>query len=525
MRILLLALAVALAAPAGAQSAPRFADLAGWWAADPMHGGESSHVALQLVEQNGKPKARLSLVAIGAYDIDLGEVTISGNSLDTKPLSFPLAWDADAQVLRGRLPADAAPVYDIPVEFRRGPALVKPAAVEWRAPRPVQRWSVATGAPVWAGLERDAASGLLFAGNDAGRVSTIGPEGRVRWTFETGGAIRAQPRVLGARVHVSSDSGYLHALESATGREAWRARIGADLPRRIPTSEAESRWDHYGSSVVADSARLYVASRDRNLYALDRETGREIWRVAAGDIMTATPALWRDLVIFAAFDGKVRAVAARDGAPRWTYDARLAVPGDVVVDEDRVLVGSRTYDLVALEAASGRELWKRYYWFSWIESPAVVRDGSIYTGSSDATAIYTRDRSGTLRWKTAVPGWPWPRVAVDGDWLVAGTVGAGKYLGARTGALVALDRGTGAVRWIHPGAPDPAAAAAATWGFGAAPLIADGVVYAAGLDGNVSAFSLRETRPRASRRRTSPGAASRRRRARPSSCCGRPSCP
>ena len=100
--------------------------------------------------------------------------------------------------------------------------------------------------------------------------------------------------------------------------------------------------------------------------------------------MTATPALHGDLVIFAAYDGKVQAVSAQRWRGAWTYDAKLGIAGDVVVSGDRVLVGSRSYDLIALDAATGKELWKHYYWFSWIESPPVVRDGVIYTGSSDA---------------------------------------------------------------------------------------------------------------------------------------------
>ena len=77
----------------------------------------------------------------------------------------------------------------------------------------------------------------------------------------------------------------------------------------------------------------------------------------------------------------------------------------MVVAGDRVLVGSRSYDLIALDAATGKELWKHYYWFSWIESPPVVRDGVVYTGSSDATNVYAINLAdGSLRWKTAVPG-------------------------------------------------------------------------------------------------------------------------
>ncbi len=485
-------LLLALSLPALAQSDLRFADLSGWWTANPTHGGESSPVALQFLEKDGKQEAHVSLIAIGAYDINLGEVVIDGNSIATKGLAFPLAWDPATKTLSGRIPAEAAPVYDIPIEFKKGAAVERPTARDWKtsAPRPKVKWAFDTGAAIWAGLERDESTGLLFVGNERGDLNAIDAAGKARWKFETGKPIRGQPKVIGRHVFVASDSGYLHKLELETGAETWRVRIDHGSDPRIPTNQEKTRWDRYGSSVVADGKTLYVASRDRNLYALDLATGRESWRVAAGDIMTATPALHADSVIFAAYDGKVQAVSARDGKPRWTYDAKLAVPGDLVIAGDRVLVGSRSYDLIALDAGTGRELWKRYYWFSWIESPAVVRDGVVYTGSSDATHVYAFDlATGASRWKSAVPGFAWQRPAVNEELVIAGTAGQGAYPGSRAGSLVALERASGAIRWIHLDPPsEERAKTHEPWGFGAAPVIADGVVYAADLDGKVFAF-------------------------------------
>ena len=101
---------------AGAASAASPQDLAGWWSADAVHGGESSHIALQIRARDKAPgetgalEARLWLMDIGAYDVGLGEVAINGDALDTKGLSFPLAWNADKQTLSGIIPAEAAPV-------------------------------------------------------------------------------------------------------------------------------------------------------------------------------------------------------------------------------------------------------------------------------------------------------------------------------------------------------------------------------------------------------------------------------
>ena len=98
----------------------------------------------------------------------------------------------------------------------------------------------------------------------------------MRWKFDTGKPIRAQPKVIGAHVYVASDSGYLYKLDRKTGAEAWRARIDNGSEPRIPTNQEKTRWDRYGSSVVADGKRLYITSRDKNLYALDMKSGREL---------------------------------------------------------------------------------------------------------------------------------------------------------------------------------------------------------------------------------------------------------
>ena len=481
-----------LSAVSQAQSpALDFATLDGWWSADPVFAGESAHVALHFESVDGKPVARLSLPAIAIYDISLGVVTITGNQVDTQPLSFPLTWDAKKNTLSGVLPKDAVPVYPIPIEFKRGEALVKPAPPTWNAPRPARQWSVEVGSPVWAGLARDPATRMLLVGTDAGVLHAIGEDGAVRWKYDAGGAIRSEPAVIAGHVYVSSDAGFTARLE-ANGHEVWRVKTDEVTAPRLPPTDEKTRWDRYGSGLVADGSRLYFASRDKNLYALDIKTGATLWKYAASDIMTATPALYRDLVLIADYAGKVQAISAADGKLRWTYDAKLAVPGDLVVDRDQVLVGSRSYDLIALDAATGRERWKHYYWFSWIESPPVVRDGIAYTGSSDATNVYAIDeRSGRLRWKTAVPGWAWPRTAVSDRFVVAGVSGSGAYPGFRAGALVALDRASGAVRWIDIEPPSQAVIDAGQyWGYVAAPLIAGKTVYAADLTGRVSAFKL-----------------------------------
>jgi outer membrane protein assembly factor BamB len=157
-----------------------------------------------------------------------------------------------------------------------------------------------------------------------------------------------------------------------------------------------------------------------------------------------------------------------------------------------VFAGSRTYELIALNADNGQELWKHYYWLSWIESPPVVRDGTVYTGSSDATKVYALDtNTGRSKWETHVPGWAWARTAVSDKWVVAGTVGKGPYPGPRAGSVAALDRNTGELRWMLLNPPSKAVLdAKQEWGFGAAPAVGNNVFYAADLTGRIYAIRL-----------------------------------
>lgn len=269
-KFILLAL---LSAASQAQSpALDFPTLDGWWSADPVFAGESSHVALHFETVDGKAVAKLSLPAIAVYDVSLGVVTITGNQVDMQPLSFPLTWDPKKKTLNGVLPKDAVPVYPIPIEFKRGAALVKPAPPTWKAPAPTRLWSVEVGSPVWAGLARDPASGLLLVGTDAGVLHAIGRDGAIQWKYDAGGAIRSEPAVIQRQVYVSSDAGFTARLD-ANGQEIWRVKTDEAPTPRLPPDDGKTRWDRYGSSIVADASRLYFASRDQHLYALDIKTG------------------------------------------------------------------------------------------------------------------------------------------------------------------------------------------------------------------------------------------------------------
>lgn len=466
-----------------------FAELTGWWSAEPVHNGQSSTVYLQFIEEDGKQVARLGMLAIGGFDTPFGTVTLSGDDLDMQPYPWPLAYDREHDTLNGFLPEATVPVHRIAVQFRRIDPPTRPASAVWKLPRPVLEWSTDLGSAVWAGLALDRNSGLLFVGTDSGQLVALATaDGAPVWRFTAGGAIRARPTVAGADLYVPADDGYLYKLVAGTGRERWRAGIARSSPPRIPTSDARSRWDFYASSALVDGERLYIGSRDGSVRALRAATGSELWRIQTGDLVTSSPALHQGLVLFAGFDGSIRAVSRSDGEQRWQYDTGQPVPADLVLGGDLVLAGSRSYDLLALDARTGAKRWGYYYWFSWVDSAPVVAQGIAYLGSSDASSVFAIDvERGRLLWQRKVPGLAWAQPVLAGNRIVAVTTGHGSYRPGSSGAVLAIDRSSGAIDWLEPGVH---AGEKLEWGFGSAPAADERKVYAADLRGRVYALRI-----------------------------------
>lgn len=92
--------------------------------------------------------------------------------------------------------------------------------------------------------------------DNAGTVYALDTDdGSIDWTFDTGGPINTSPVATDSTVYVTSDDGYVYALNHFTGNELWRHRVG----------------DGVGSPIVVND-RLYVGSRENGLVALEEAT-------------------------------------------------------------------------------------------------------------------------------------------------------------------------------------------------------------------------------------------------------------
>jgi outer membrane protein assembly factor BamB len=88
-----------------------------------------------------------------------------------------------------------------------------------------------------------------------------------------GNSPRATPLVHGGKVYMLGGLGHLHCLNLADGKIVWKKSLVADFGGAVPT------WGYCSSPLLVDD-RLIVnpGSSPAALVALDRSSGKEIWR-------------------------------------------------------------------------------------------------------------------------------------------------------------------------------------------------------------------------------------------------------
>ncbi|HEV3455804.1 MAG TPA: PQQ-binding-like beta-propeller repeat protein [Thermoanaerobaculia bacterium] len=478
-------IAVAQGAPTGPAASPSAAELAGTWVAVASHDGETATIALHLeAGEGGQIRVKWSNPALHIWELPVGSAAVHGSDVQIAHL-LRLAYDRAAHTLSGILPAALVPVYEMPVTFRRA-ALPRPPRPELTAAVAAPAWTFDAAAPVWADLAF--ADGVLYAAADDGHLYALGARtGKPLWTFLAGGAVRARPAIADGDVFVQADDGFLYRLSATSGKERWRVRLQPAV-ERLPSSKDGSRYDFRASAATLADGRLYVGTDDGHLLALNPADGSRIWTFPANGSVVSTPVVASGRVYFGSFDGHVYALDAASGALLWNHDTGAPVTSTPALHEDRVIIGSRSYDLQALDRESGKPFWTRYFWFSWVESSAAIFDGVAYIGSSDAAKLFAFDaRSGRRLWELDAGGCPWGEPAVTNSRVFIGTVGTQNYLIAHRATILAVDRKTGLAAWRYPIAA-PASPEVSEYGVAASPVLGDGLVYFAGLDGRVLAF-------------------------------------
>jgi outer membrane protein assembly factor BamB len=182
-------------------------------------------------------------------------------------------------------------------------------------------------------------------------------------------------------------SRHLALLLAALSLAGCAARRPAPKPPLFPFTPAWKTLlaDQVVAPLAADGRRVYVATGDGVVRALDPATGAVAWKAEGlpGRLSAA------DGVLLArADDGTLRSLHPRTGAVRWKSDTGVAGTLPAVLDGDRALVAGR--GLAAVDLASGRVIWADTSGAE-TTAPPVTAGSRLLAGEKDGT-LRCRDR-------------------------------------------------------------------------------------------------------------------------------------
>jgi quinohemoprotein ethanol dehydrogenase len=158
------------------------------------------------------------------------------------------------------------------------------------------------------------------------------------WDYHTGTrrGLEATPVVVDGVMYTSGNWGRVYALDAATGHELWTYD-----PQVAGQTGRSACCDTINRGVAVWKGRVYVASLDGYLHAIDARTGQRIWRVDTLPgrkpegfqyFVTGAPLLAGDAIVignggadFKGARGSIAAYALDSGAFRWRF---YTVPHD-----------------------------------------------------------------------------------------------------------------------------------------------------------------------------------------------------
>jgi polyvinyl alcohol dehydrogenase (cytochrome) len=270
-------------------------------------------------------------------------------------------------------------------------------------------FTMAAAAPAWNGFGQNASNARFQAAAGAGLSAADVPRLKLKWAFGLPGDVQSWAGITlaGGRLFFGSIAGNVYSLDARTGCVHWAFDAGAIVRTSVsvgPLGAASGTEGRFGA---------FFGDARGNAYAVDAATGALVWKVAAETFpsarLTGSPVL---------------------------HEGRLYVP----VSSSEEGVGSLTdYEccrfrgsVVALDAATGRQIWKTH---TIQEEPRPVR--------KNAKGVQLWGPSGAPIWSSPV---------VDPVRRTLYVTTGNNYSDPTTAtsdAFMAMDLETGRILWTH----------------------------------------------------------------------------
>jgi len=167
-------------------------------------------------------------------------------------------------------------------------------------------------------------------------------------------------------------------------------------------------------------------------------------RGTEGRALVLVPALDAGQLYVADSRGRLVALDAASGRERWRRETRLAFSGGPAVRDGRLVLGTSNGLLLAFSTEDGRELWRQELGSEVLSLPVFAEGERLLVHTLDDSLHGLDAKSGTPLWRLPYPS---PILTLRGSSTPALTADQGLIVGLSGGKLLKLDSRDGVPLW------------------------------------------------------------------------------
>ncbi|WP_457097758.1 outer membrane protein assembly factor BamB [Lysobacter sp. P5_B9] len=316
----------------------------------------------------------------------------------TPTVTVSKIWSANAGKGEGR------------VGVRQGPAVadgrVYAAAVEGG----VRAFDLQTGKPVWHYESKlllsggpGAGDGLVVVGGLDGQVIALdAATGAEKWQAKVPAEVIASPTIGLGSVFVRSNDGHVTAFDAASGERKWF------WVYEVPTLSLRGN-----DAVVLGPGYVFSGNDDGSVSALSATDGHSLWNVAVAQPegrseldrladVDGTPVLEGSTLFATSFKKQTVAIDAPSGRAMWA--SQFGGAGRLGVASDRLVVADASGSVYALDKSSGASLWQQPALARRLLTSAVVQGDYAVVGDYDGYLHWMKLDTGELAARARMGG-------------------------------------------------------------------------------------------------------------------------
>jgi len=210
-------------------------------------------------------------------------------------------------------------------------------------------------------------------------VRALGREGGVTaWLRTLSGPVRGSLAISSTRVFGATADGSIYALEKSSGNIAWQFHQGSG----------------FNCEPAIANGSFYVGSEDGSVFALEETTGKLRWQFKTAGPVRGSVAVSaaEGVVYFGSGDGYVYAVSIEDGRLRWRNRTGAAVQAVASVNGGLLLASLDNF--VYFLSSHGKRLWKHQLQGRISARPVTSDQYALFTPLSSDSGVVLALRDG-----------------------------------------------------------------------------------------------------------------------------------